>query len=489
MIPKSASSENPVCELVLMQAFPFHFVINDSGMIVKCGASLRRIIDINANGTESLHDHFVVQHPTDTTTVDELKLHQNTFFLIRSFANPKLLLRGQLIASTELGQCYFLVAPWVTELDVLDELGLTLSDFPLHSPMSDFLTLVQAQRASLADSKRLSDELRNLNRELEQRVDRRTQALEQNAGKLRESNQKLEHEINERARVEVELRHANKLEAVGQLAAGIAHEINTPIQYVGNSLQYLKSALSELQSFSQSVEDYLIQQSPHSAASRAELELVLSDIDLAHIKKRAPKAIDRALDGIDRVTNIVRAMNEFSYPDGEEKTSADINKALETTLTVAKSEYKYVAKIVKEFNPLPLVHCYPGDLNQVFLNLIVNAAHAISDHAGKDGIITIRTTTEQNNDVLISVSDNGAGIPEGIQNRVFDPFFTTKEVGRGTGQGLAISHNIIVNKHAGRLSFTTEPGRGTTFQIKLPVTGARAIGDTTANINSEDLAA
>ena len=489
MIPKSALSENSECKSIAMQAFPFHFVIDDHGMIVNCGATLRRVLDIKADGTERLPDHFIIHHPADIVSIDELKLHKDTPILVRSLANPKLLLRGQLVASTVRCQCYFLVAPWVTELNALDQLGLTLNNFPLHSSMPDFLNLVQAQRASLADSERLSDELRTLNRELEQRVIRRTRALEHNAEKLREANQKLEYEISERARMEVEHRHANKLEAVGQLAAGIAHEINTPIQYIGNSLQYLKNTLSELQTLSLHVEDYLSQEDLNSATTRAELEKIVYDIDLAHIKNRAPKAIDRALDGIDRVTNIIRAMNEFSYPDSAEKTGTDINKALETTLTVAKSEYKYVAKIVTDFDQLPLVHCYRGDLNQVFLNLIINAAHAISDHAEKDGIITIKTLIEQDTEVVISVSDNGAGIPQDIQHRVFDPFFTTKEVGRGTGQGLAISHNIIVNKHAGRLSFITEPGKGTTFEIKLPVSGAKVISNTTAHITSEDLAA
>ncbi|MFK8081730.1 MAG: sensor histidine kinase [Granulosicoccus sp.] len=485
---QTISAGSAVHELILAKAFPFHFVINNCNKLIGCGESLHRILQINPDGSDTLFDHFTIQHPVGVTTFDEFKLQANTFFLLKSTINSKLILRGQLIFSPDTDQLFFLVSPWVTELDVLIELGLTLNDFPLHSPLSDILILLQAQKASLADSKRLSNDLSALNKELEDRVTRRTQALEENAQELRDSKQSLEREMHERARVEIELRHAQKLESVGQLAAGIAHEINTPMQYIGNSLHFIKSALSDYEKLSVIAENLSSHSNDHLDDKSSMQENVFDTIDLAYIRDRAPKALDRALDGIAAVTKIVQAMNEFTHPDGDEKKEADINRALNTAATVARNEYKYVANLIENFQPLPSVECHIGDLNQVFLNLIINAAHSVSGHTDGMGKITISTWAESDV-VKITVADNGSGIPEDIRHRVFDPFFTTKEVGRGTGQGLTISHNIIVNKHGGQLDFTTEKGKGTTFQITLPIVTVTNSDDSYPFNHKEDLAA
>ncbi len=193
--------------------------------------------------------------------------------------------------------------------------------------------------------------------------------------------------------------------------------------------------------------------------------------DLEFIVAEVPRAIDQSLDGARRVAKIVRAMKEFSHPDSAEKTATDLNKAIESTITVARNEWKYVSEIVKEFDEtLPAVVCYPGDINQVVLNLIVNAAHAIKEKVKDEekGTITV-STRMRGESVEIAVKDTGNGIPEAIRNRVFDPFFTTKEVGKGTGQGLALAYTVVVKKHGGKIWFETEVGRGTTFYITLPV--------------------
>ena len=183
-----------------------------------------------------------------------------------------------------------------------------------------------------------------------------------------------------------------------------------------------------------------------------------------------PKALDQTLEGVTRVATIVRAMKEFAHPEGKEMAAADLNRALQSTMTVARNELKYVAEIESEFGELPLVVCNVSDLNQVFLNLLVNAAHAIADIVkdGEKGRIKVRTATDGNM-VLITISDTGSGIPEAIRSKIFDPFFTTKEVGRGTGQGLAIARSVIVERHKGTLSFDSEVGKGTTFYIRLPL--------------------
>jgi signal transduction histidine kinase len=198
--------------------------------------------------------------------------------------------------------------------------------------------------------------------------------------------------------------------------------------------------------------------------------------DLEFITAEVPRAIDQSLDGAQRVAKIVRAMKEFSHPDSAEKTATDLNRAIESTITVARNEWKYVSEVVKEFDEsLPAVVCYPGDINQLVLNLIVNAAHTIKEKVkdGEKGQITVRTRMVGEL-AEISVTDTGMGIPEAIRGRVFDPFFTTKEVGKGTGQGLALAYTVVVKKHGGKIWFETEVGKGTTFLITLPIKQAES---------------
>jgi signal transduction histidine kinase len=193
--------------------------------------------------------------------------------------------------------------------------------------------------------------------------------------------------------------------------------------------------------------------------------------DLDYILENAPLAIDSSIEGLGRIATIVRSMKEFAHPDQAVKQSADLNQAIRSTLVVAHNEYKYVAEIETQLADLPLVQCYLGEINQVILNLLVNASHAISDvvkDSGSLGKLTVRSRLD-GEEVEISISDTGMGIPEAVRAKIFDPFFTTKQVGKGTGQGLAIARSVIVNKHGGTLRFETECGNGTTFFIRLPV--------------------
>jgi PAS domain S-box-containing protein len=278
------------------------------------------------------------------------------------------------------------------------------------------------------------------------------------------------HDISERRMIQAQLQQGQKMESIGQLAAGIAHEINTPIQFIGDNLRFIKeswSALEPLISFSASLEGKSIE-----PESLHELRGILQGSDCAYLRLEIPQALDQSLDGIDRVAKIVRAMKEFSHPGSDEKQQADINQAILTTLTVSRNEWKYVAEVETVLQPdLQMVPCHISELNQVLLNLLINSAHAIAEVVGdgsnKKGKITIRTAQDAQF-TTITVEDTGAGIPPEIQSRVFDPFFTTKEVGRGTGQGLSLAHISIVRKHGGKIWFHSEIGKGTTFFIQLP---------------------
>jgi signal transduction histidine kinase len=257
---------------------------------------------------------------------------------------------------------------------------------------------------------------------------------------------------------ERQLRLAQKLESIGQLAAGIAHEINTPVQYIGDNAQFLSSAFQDL--------FRALEQHPSAAGD------AIADVDIPYLRSEIPEAIAQMQEGVDRVARIVRAMKRFSHPGPAEKVPADIHQAIDSTILVSRNEWKYVADLTTDFDPeMPPVPCIVGEFNQVILNLIVNATHAIADgvkKSGGKGAIVI--STRKNGEFAeIRVSDTGGGIPEAIQSKIFDPFFTTKEVGKGTGQGLAIAHSVIVQKHRGTIHFESETGKGTTFIIQLPL--------------------
>ncbi len=218
----------------------------------------------------------------------------------------------------------------------------------------------------------------------------------------------------------------------------------------------------------------------------------MEQADLEFLLKEIPAAIDQSLEGIERVTQIVRSMKEFSHPDDEETQSINVQGAIENTLTICRNEWKYVAEAVTDLaDDLPPITCRPGDLNQVLLNLIVNAAHAIEARRTQStgcpatkGTITVRTRRD-GEWVQIDVEDDGCGIPEAIRDKVFDPFFTTKKVGRGTGQGLAIARTIVVERHGGSIDFDTEMGRGTIFKIRMPISPSRQEGPASKETHHE----
>lgn len=289
---------------------------------------------------------------------------------------------------------------------------------------------------------------------------------------LYERNRRLELELEERRRLEIELRQAEKLRAVGQLAAGIAHEINTPIQYVGDSLHFLIEACTDHARLLDAHERVLASAAETAADAVNDARAVEEEVDLGYLRVEVPRALQRCLDGTVRVANIVRAFKSFAHPDTRAPMAADLNAALRNTIEVARNEIKHAADVELSLAELPHVVCHVGDIQQVFLNLLVNAAHAAAERHGEStrGRIVV-TTRVDGADVVVSVADDGTGIAPEIRDRLFEPFFTTKAVGRGTGQGLSISRSLVVDRHGGQLSFDSTVGVGSTFVVRLPIAG------------------
>jgi signal transduction histidine kinase len=284
---------------------------------------------------------------------------------------------------------------------------------------------------------------------LESTVKKRTSSLQAKTVQLQE-------EMVQRKELETQLVHAQKMEAVGQLASGIAHEINSPSQFANDNILFLKDA----------VDGFI---------AKLRGEATAPDLkELQFLVENAPEAVDQAKEGISRITTIVKSMKNFAYKDAESaKRPSDLNQAIQSTIVVATNEWKYHAELKLELDEnLPFVPCNIGEINQVVLNLVVNGAHAIRDRFQEAQKGNLKVTTMHYADagcVVISINDDGGGIPKKVQTRIFEPFFTTKEVGVGTGQGLAIAHNVIVKSHSGQIWFDTQEGVGTTFFIKLPM--------------------
>jgi PAS domain S-box-containing protein len=266
------------------------------------------------------------------------------------------------------------------------------------------------------------------------------------------------YDITERKAAEERMASSERHESIGRLAAGVAHEINTPIQYLSDSVKFITEGVHELLAHVDALHPV---QAPKAEAND----------DLEYLREELPPALKRVSEGLSRIAEIVRSLKDFSHADQHHMSAVDLNRAVNSTLVVTRSEYAMVADVEADLAPLPEVMCHGGQINQVLLNLVVNAADAITDVVGRTGcrgVITVRSRLDDDH-VIVEIQDTGGGIPESIRGNIFDPFFTTKEVGKGTGQGLAIARNVIVKGHHGTLDFTTESGVGTTFTIRLPI--------------------
>ncbi|MBL8911214.1 MAG: PAS domain S-box protein [Archangium sp.] len=273
-------------------------------------------------------------------------------------------------------------------------------------------------------------------------------------------------DVTEQRQMERELAQAQKLEAVGQLASGVAHEINTPVQYVGDNVSFSSDGFQTLFTYLDKVHALL------TPEQKKQLEDAAEEADLDYLKAEIPPSLSEAKDGLRRVAELVRALKEFAHPDAGEKAPADLNRALERALVLARGELKHVSRIETALGSIPLLRCHVGGLSQAFLNLFVNAAHAVEERTRVSGVSwkehVIRATTRvEGGDAVIAISDTGCGIPDAIRDRIFEPFFTTKPMGKGSGQGLPLVRNVVM-AHGGRIEIQSKVGEGTTFILRLP---------------------
>ncbi len=283
-------------------------------------------------------------------------------------------------------------------------------------------------------------------------------------------------DVSERKALEAQLLQTQKLESVGQLAAGIAHEINSPAQFTRDNISFLKDGFDDLMRLFEAQNDALASavDAPLDAERQNAIAALEREVDAPFLLEEIPVALSQSLEGIDRISKIVKAMKGFSHPGGEEAESCDLNRLIEDATIVARNEWKYVADLTLELaDEAPLVSCFPSEMSQVIVNLVVNAAHALAEkpqEGGALGRITVTTVfDEARNRAEIRIKDTGPGIPEDVLNKVFDPFFTTKEVGKGTGQGLAIARSVAVDRHGGDLTVESTGPEGTTFLIVIPI--------------------
>ncbi len=327
---------------------------------------------------------------------------------------------------------------------------------PLYNAEGQSIGAIETLQ-DVTERHRAEENLLQYQNHLEELVVERTKQLAAANGELEKDREELEMLLSKVEEAQQQLLQSEKMAAIGQLAAGVAHEINNPVGFVNSNLGTLKTYIGNLFAV---IEAY---QAVDAGGERKMLDAALVKADLEFLRDDLPSLLAESQDGLGRVTKIVQDLKDFSRVDQAERQLANLNEALESTLNVVWNEIKYKAEVVRQLGDIPEVECVPAQINQVFMNLLVNAAQAIEQH----GRITIGSGVE-NDYVWFEVSDTGKGMSQEVRNRIFEPFYTTKPIGQGTGLGLSISYDIICKKHGGRIDVSSEPGQGTTFRLWLP---------------------
>ncbi|OYD94741.1 histidine kinase [Nostoc sp. 'Peltigera membranacea cyanobiont' 210A] len=452
----------------LAKAFPFHFAFSRNREIVQAGDVLERICPEPLVG-RLIEQHFQINRPKILVDFDAITKQSRALFILELIHNG-MQLKGQMMYQPEQEVIFFLGSPWITDTTSLAPLGIKLKDFAIHDPIVDFLFLLQAQNTALVDAKKLTSELEQQRAEL-----RSALQIKENLAEAEAQSKKLEKSLRDLQKTQAQLVHAEKMSSLGQLVAGIAHEINNPVNFIYGNLKYTKDYTQCLLKLV-----HLYQQFYANPVS--EIQEYIKEIELDFLLDDLPKILNSMEVGAERISEIVLSLRNFSRLDEAEKKSVDIHQGLDSTLLILQSRFKKGVdhpgiKVVKNYGNLPLVDCYPGQLNQVFMNIISNAIDALDNYDSKRAIAeihansnTITITTEViETKCVIRIADNGSGMTKAVKERLFDPFFTTKPVGKGTGLGLSISYQIVVEKHGGTLRCISEPGQGTEFWIEIPL--------------------
>jgi two-component system, NtrC family, sensor kinase len=453
------------------KAFPFHFIFNRNREIVQAGGVLERVSPELLIGSQ-IERHFQINRPKILVEFDAIKQQPRSLFILE-FLHNGMQIKGQMMYQEEQDVIFFLGSPWITDTASLAPLSIKLKDFAIHDPIADFLFLLQAKNTALVDAQKLTAELTQQRAELRNALqikDSLTEIAQAQAKKLEQSLKQLKQ-------TQAQLIQAEKMSSLGQLVAGVAHEINNPVNFIYGNLQYVSDYTNSLLKLVHLYEQFYSNPVPA-------IKEYIQKIELDFLTDDLPKILHSMKVGAERICEIVLSLRNFSRLDEAEMKRVDIHEGLDSTLLILQNRFKkrveYAAiELVKNYGNVPLIDCYAGQLNQVFMNVISNAIDAldsyncqrsISEMQANPAQITITTEVLETNYVVIRIADNGPGITEEVKERLFDPFFTTKPVGKGTGLGLSISYQIVVEKHKGKLRCVLEPGQGTEFWIEIPLT-------------------
>lgn len=433
---------------LLAKVFPFHLVFNGDCTIIQSGEVLQRLIP-HIIGSQ-FAECFQIDRPIiQTADFAAVSKQSHSIFILKSL-HSEMILKGQMMPVDDCEVIFFLGSPVVTEISQLNQIGIKLKDFAIHDSVADFLFLLQAKS-------RLMDELAEREAKLKDILRGKEEIAIFAEARARDVEQALEN----LQRTQAQLIQAEKMSGLGQMVAGIAHEINNPVNFINGNLihidQYVQDLITLLTLYQQ-----------HFPKSSPEIIDYMKEIDLEFLLSDLPHLVASMKTGACRIRDIVLSLRNFSRLDEAEQKDVDLHEGIDSTLLILSHKLKQGIKVVRKYGDLPKITCYPAQLNQVFMNILSNAADALFQTNIEFKQIVIQTSVDRSKHVCICIQDNGNGIPPEIKERIFNPFFTTKLIGKGTGLGLSISHQII-EKHQGTIDVISELGKGTEFIIKIPI--------------------